>query len=275
MMAIFEKYWGVWVETLLPICGESHAIAIAFSLLLVELFTFYIPCVLFEVFEEQLESKRIEADKSTKQEVNRRAWKDVTITVFIVHPLLAIGFRKWLGSTLVFSGEVPSALDFLYIFVSGLICNDLGFYWAHRLFHEFPSLYKLHKIHHEFNFTRGIAAQYCHPIEGVVCNTLPSFINMIVWYNIFGQINVLLVGFWLGFRLLETLDAHNGFFISFSFCPTHWGDLGEGKYGIHHYFHHSHNTGNYGTPLLDRIFGTDDTYRTYVEGKKAKTKKKS
>jgi sterol desaturase/sphingolipid hydroxylase (fatty acid hydroxylase superfamily) len=80
--------------------------------------------------------------------------------------------------------------------------------------------------------------------------------------------------FWIGYRLLETLDAHNGFFIAFCHSPTHMGDLGEGKYGVHHYFHHSHNTGNYGTPFIDWFFGTDVAYRKYVNTQKAKSEAK-
>lgn len=273
-LTILENGWTFWVETMLHVCGGNSALAATASLCLVEMFTFYIPCVLFEIFEPQLESKRIEPNKTTRADVVRRAWRDVSITCFIVHPILFYFLAKAMGTGLLFNSPLPTLMDFLVCYISGLICNDFGFYWAHRLFHEYPALYKLHKIHHEFNFTRGIASQYCHPIEGVVCNTLPSFLNLIIWYNYYGEIHASLAMFWIGYRLLETLDAHNGFFIAFCHSPTHMGDLGEGKYGVHHYFHHSHNTGNYGTPFIDWFFGTDVAYRKYVNAQKAKSEAK-
>jgi len=272
-MELIQGAWTFWVETMLRICGENDAVASTISLCLVEILMFYIPCVLFEVFENQLESKRIEPTKSTRAEVVRKAWRDVSITVFIAHPIIFYGLAKAMGSSLLFTTQLPTFQEFVICYVSGLICNDVGFYWAHRAFHEFPSLYKLHKIHHEFNFTRGIASQYCHPIEGLFANTIPSFLNLIIWYYYCGEIHSSLVLMWIGYRLIETLDAHNGFFIALSWSPTHMGDLGEGKYGVHHYFHHSHNTGNYGTPMIDWIFGTDVTYRKYIDNQKAKAKK--
>jgi sterol desaturase/sphingolipid hydroxylase (fatty acid hydroxylase superfamily) len=273
MLSIANAFWTFWVDFIMNMCSQNAALASAASVCLVEFFFFYLPCVLFEIFEPQLEGKRIEKNKATREEVTKRAWRDVSIVVFVVHPVLFYGLSRKMGSTLEFDTQLPTLLDFVKVYVSGLFCNDFFFYWSHRLFHEVPALYKLHKIHHEFNFTRGIASQYCHPIEGVVCNTLPSFMNLIIWYYYYGQVHVTLVMFWVGYRLLETLDAHNGFFIHFCYSPTHMGDLGEGKYGVHHYFHHSHNTGNYGTPLLDWLFGTDVTYRNYIEKKKAKLKK--
>jgi len=55
-----------------------------------------------------------------------------------------------------------------------MIVEDTSFYWLHRLFHT-PRFYKLiHKKHHEFINTVGIASEYAHPLEFAFGNLLPS-----------------------------------------------------------------------------------------------------
>lgn len=37
----------------------------------------------------------------------------------------------------------------------------------HWLFHVYPSLYKYHKVHHEYDSVYTIMGQYNHPIEQI------------------------------------------------------------------------------------------------------------
>lgn len=52
------------------------------------------------------------------------------------------------------------------LFVS--IVEDAGFYWAHRLSHEFKFLYKYHKIHHEYTEVFSLVTEYTHPIDYII-----------------------------------------------------------------------------------------------------------
>jgi sterol desaturase/sphingolipid hydroxylase (fatty acid hydroxylase superfamily) len=57
--------------------------------------------------------------------------------------------------------------------------DDLFFYWGHRTFHTFKSLYKMHKIHHEYDKVFTFTTEYFHPfdyaIANVVMNSLLSY----------------------------------------------------------------------------------------------------
>jgi len=50
------------------------------------------------------------------------------------------------------------------------------FYWAHRVLHH-RRIYKyIHKQHHEFKATVGIAAEYAHPVESLLANAVPTMV---------------------------------------------------------------------------------------------------
>jgi sterol desaturase/sphingolipid hydroxylase (fatty acid hydroxylase superfamily) len=51
----------------------------------------------------------------------------------------------------------------MYWIVNRFLVNDFLFYWAHRALHH-PKLYgRIHKQHHLFKQTIGIAAEFAHP----------------------------------------------------------------------------------------------------------------
>merc|ERR1711907_598701 len=85
------------------------------------------------------------------------------------------------------------------------ICFDTWFYWCHRLLHH-PRLYWIHKQHHTFHATVGIAATYSHPLESLVSGLGSTMIgpmlfpsNIVVWWVYFAL------------RLYETVDSHCGY----------------------------------------------------------------
>jgi len=62
---------------------------------------------------------------------------------------------------------------------------------------------------------------------------------------------------WLFLRVLETVDAHSGYY--FPWSPFNWLAYGGSE---RHDFHHSHGTGNYGGAFVpwDALMGTDKAY---------------
>ena len=48
--------------------------------------------------------------------------------------------------------------------------DDLLYTFVHWAFHVYPSLYKYHKVHHEYDSVFSIMAQYCHPVEQLLGN---------------------------------------------------------------------------------------------------------
>jgi sterol desaturase/sphingolipid hydroxylase (fatty acid hydroxylase superfamily) len=61
-----------------------------------------------------------------------------------------------------------------------MLCEDINFYFSHRLLHH-PKLYPyIHKIHHEFYNTICIASEYAHPLEFVLGNLGPVSLGALI-----------------------------------------------------------------------------------------------
>mmetsp|Transcript_11278 Transcript_11278/g.1010 ORF Transcript_11278/g.1010 Transcript_11278/m.1010 type:complete len:140 (+) Transcript_11278:589-1008(+) len=137
-----------------------------------------------------------------------------------------------------------------------MICEDFSFYWAHRILHTFPFLYKkVHKIHHEFVNSVSISSSYAHPIEYILGNSVPTALGFMILGNKCHFVTYLI---WLGIRLFETIDGHCGY--EFSWSPYRLIPLsGSSEY---HNYHHSHNVGTYCSffTFWDTIFGTNKDY---------------
>jgi len=179
------------------------------------------------------------------------------VTHFIVSPisfwLLFPVFKTYgmpvqesLPSAWVFFGQ--SALFFL-------ICDFL-FYWAHRLLHHRRIYGYIHKKHHRFQTTVGIAAEYAHPVEDVLANSFPTIAG-----PMFMNCHMAVFWFYLAIRIWETVDAHSGY--SFPWSP--WSLIKSIQGGSErHDFHHSHNMGNFGMlHIWDRLMGTDKYYNDW------------
>lgn len=52
-----------------------------------------------------------------------------------------------------------------------IIAADFYYYWAHRLFHTIPVLWKFHSIHHSIKHMDWIAAYRTHPIDTAITNS--------------------------------------------------------------------------------------------------------
>jgi sterol desaturase/sphingolipid hydroxylase (fatty acid hydroxylase superfamily) len=116
----------------------------------------------------------------------------------------------------------------------------------------------VHKKHHRFNYSIGIAAEYAHPIEDILCNIIPTFAGCLLMGS-----HVITLWPWFGLRLLETIETHSGY--NFNCSPTKFLPFLNGA--IRHDFHHSHNTGSFGamTPFWDYVMGTDRNFKEYME----------
>jgi sterol desaturase/sphingolipid hydroxylase (fatty acid hydroxylase superfamily) len=71
-------------------------------------------------------------------------------------------------------------------------------------------------------------------------------------------------------RILETHDAHGGY--EFSWSPFRLVPLSTSA--TYHYYHHSHNIGNYSTffTIWDTVFGSNKAYYKYIAECEEKSK---
>eukprot|EP00124_Ichthyophonus_hoferi_P001457 Ihof_evm12s76 gene=Ihof_evmTU12s76 len=111
-------------------------------------------------------------------------------------------------------GPPPSVIEGAAQILGFMLIEDFMFYWLHRGLHH-KSIYKyVHKKHHEFKTTVGIASEYAHPIEEFLANTLPFMTGPLLL-----QSHLCVMNTWIIVRISETVDAHGGY--EWPFSPFH------------------------------------------------------
>mmetsp|Transcript_23425 Transcript_23425/g.23170 ORF Transcript_23425/g.23170 Transcript_23425/m.23170 type:complete len:110 (+) Transcript_23425:2-331(+) len=71
----------------------------------------------------------------------------------------------------------PSWKELIPQIVFFMVIEDTFFYWSHRLLHT-PLFYSIiHKQHHEYTNTIGIASEYSSPIDFILTSVLTSAIG--------------------------------------------------------------------------------------------------
>ena len=179
-----------------------------------------------------------------------------TISQLITSPLLTYYiypiFLRF-GMT-PFEAELP---DTFTIFKTMLLChlfNEFGFYFTHRLLHSTLLYGYIHKQHHEYKGTIGLAAEYAHPVEVLLSNIVPTIGGFLLVST--GHPLTLLI--WLGLRLEQTYMAHSGY--CFKNTILDYIGLAHAENAAFHDYHHAINSGNFGSFFSDYIFGTCDKY---------------
>jgi len=123
-------------------------------------------------------------------------------------------------------------------FMIALLLREVLFYTSHRALHH-PKIYaQIHKQHHKFTAPMAFAAQYAHPIEHLLANTMPIVLPLMLM-----RANILTFGLFLTSQLVETSSVHSGY--DFAWARAH--DL-----------HHEKFRMNYGAiGIMDKLLGTD------------------
>lgn len=159
--------------------------------------------------------------------------------------------------------DIPSLFTLSWQLLFCFYVEDIGFSLAHRLFHEYPILYKnIHKVHHLYTQAVGISATYTHPIEFVIGNMIPVGIPAIILGRRMHLVTFLM---WTSLRILATTNNHSGY--DFPWIP--WELLPFKGTPSYHDYHHSGGdfSGNYSgqSNILDSIWGTNKKYlREYL-----------
>jgi sterol desaturase/sphingolipid hydroxylase (fatty acid hydroxylase superfamily) len=134
--------------------------------------------------------------------------------------------------------------------VEALVVVEVAGYWAHRLHHEIPLLWKLHRVHHSSEQMDWLASAHLHPLDSATSRILAVAPLALLGFSreTFGVTLVLLQ--------LHAIFQHANF-------RTRFGRLGTAISSPH--FHHWHHAGdpeardrNYAGmfPWVDRLFGT-------------------
>ena len=174
--------------------------------------------------------------------------------MLVIQPVALYLVGSYVLSLPARDAALPNLMECAVHIFGALVTNEVLFYIAHRLFHEFPVLYKIHKKHHEYRGTISIAAQHANPIEDVVANITPTLA-----YVFYMELPTPLIVGWLIMRIWETYESHSGYCFKKTWLSK-IGLLNAARVEFHD-FHHTANVGNYGTNLfLDRLLHTEDEF---------------
>ena len=192
----------------------------------------------------------------------RECVQDALLGQLVVRPLLIYGaFPLFVGfaSMRMDAASLPSCRSLLLQFLGCMLLDDFLFYWTHRALHHYPLLYKhIHKQHHKFGHTVGLAVEYAHPVEDLL-NAASTMAGPVL----FGS-HMALVWLYPTIKLTQSIDAHSGYDLPFPLSI--WSAVDAMDCAPAHSFHHSRNTGMYGGYFVfwDRMMGTDASYKAYL-----------
>jgi sterol desaturase/sphingolipid hydroxylase (fatty acid hydroxylase superfamily) len=174
--------------------------------------------------------------------------------VLLAPPLavLAIGVRH------IMPADFLAAMRGLPLWIGlplGLLVADIGSYWGHRFSHEWPLLWRFHKLHHSAEHLDFLVNGRAHPVD-------------LVWVRLWGLVPLYMLG--LGNAgpagsLVPVVVTLVGTVLSFFVHANVRWRLGPVESLVatpaFHHWHHSrtdHIDHNYAAtfPFLDRAFGT-------------------
>lgn len=87
-----------------------------------------------------------------------------------------------------------------------MLVSDTCSYWAHRALHHRLVYRYVHKQHHAFTQSVGIASEYTHPVEYVLGNMLPFIVGPLLL-----RAHLYTVAVWYVWTIGEAVDGHSGY----------------------------------------------------------------
>jgi sterol desaturase/sphingolipid hydroxylase (fatty acid hydroxylase superfamily) len=258
----YQDYVSLW---------GSPAVAMAFGTMILDLVTFWVLNLgmyivyhiqhpFFEKYKINMNPWPWNADREEWKLMLKRTLLTIVLNQFILLPFFAYAEALITGVPLTFEDQAfPDPLTLILQVTFFMLMEDMTFYFGHRLLHNKRIYRFIHKQHHEYNTTVGLASFYAHPVEFVLVNMFPATIGpKLLW----GKCHIVTFWMWIILRTAETVDGHCGY--DFSWSPYRLLPLSGGSQ--YHDFHHSHNVGNYGSffSLWDTVFGTNSIYFKYL-----------
>ncbi|KAK3346511.1 fatty acid hydroxylase superfamily-domain-containing protein [Lasiosphaeria hispida] len=243
MLDILSSPWATIVATYSPRKIEF------FGTLLIQLIFFWLPAIAYTSLDTLLPafSARHKLQPAPKQPTAAEikhctliALRNQAQSILTSLALIALAALTARPSRFRITTTLPTLPELTRDLALCGLLRELIFYPTHRLLHT-PRLYRaVHKVHHEFTAPVAMAAQYAHPVEQFVANTLPIALPPVLLGAHIVTMWVFLAG-----MLVETATVHSGY----DFL---------GGVARKHDAHHERFTVHYGVfGLLDWALGTD------------------
>lgn len=253
-----HKYWD-------RLFGSMHQHVAEFllsSLTPITVYTIY-SLVMLPIYYMQhpfLEQFKIQRDRSwpwldEREHVRRQFWKltfrSVKFTLcnlFVLLPLMAIS--KIILSNITGTEDPnlfqtdpehwPTLMENTRNMILLALFHEFGFYSTHRIMHTYPSLYKYHKVHHEYKMNTTLASQHNHPIDFILSIGGPALLAVFIVNPHSSTLFQFTV-----WTMVANLDDHVGY--SFPWSPVRWFPFSAAT--DEHEFHHSKNLGCFASKL--------------------------
>jgi len=147
---------------------------------------------------------------------------------------------KWLPAESFDFSAMPTTWRLARDVAAFVVCYEVLFFYAHRFCHTNKTLYqRVHKLHHTWTAPVSYAAIFCHPLEHIICNSIPAAAGPLLCQTHFVTFLVFVF-----VSLGHTTGVHCGFW---------WGTDDNGM----HDEHHNKFNVNYGvTGVMDTLYGT-------------------
>jgi sterol desaturase/sphingolipid hydroxylase (fatty acid hydroxylase superfamily) len=156
-----------------------------------------------------------------------------------IMPLVDANFRAAIGNQ-------PVLLQAVEI----IIIADVGYYLIHRMFHQFPFLWRFHAVHHSIEEMDWLAAHRVHPVDQVLTRGVSMCVPLAMGY---APAAFVIFGAFFGWH---SLLKHSN--VKVSFGPLRW-ILATPTY---HHWHHGNQPEAFDKnfagqlPIIDILFGT-------------------
>jgi sterol desaturase/sphingolipid hydroxylase (fatty acid hydroxylase superfamily) len=201
--------------------------------------------------------------------LSRRITTPLLIVPLIFSTVATGHFAYWVLSGIVGPPSHPvgpaGPATLVAFTISMLIVYDLAYYLYHRMQHEIPLMWELHKVHHSAEIMVGVTKDRVHPLDEIMNRwwdgVIPGFFYGIwLFYaldpveltifgiNIYALRNIILM---MDFVRHTHLKLSYGRYLSLILLSPHYHQL-------HHSTAEKHIDKNYGLTLTiwDRVFGT-------------------
>ncbi|GIJ99450.1 hypothetical protein Aspvir_001582 [Aspergillus viridinutans] len=236
-----ESMWKEIVASYLPQTIEFA------GTVLIQVISFWLPSLCYISLDALFPSfsQRHKLQPAPRQPSRRDIWQ--CFVVVVQNSVLSMGLHlfqifvlKRGTSAFRIQASLPPLTEFLRDFILSILLREALFYYSHRFLHR-PFFYaKIHKRHHKFTAPIALAAQYAHPIEHIVANTLPITLPPQILRS-----HILTFWAFLAYELANTATVHSGYDFFKNKAKMH--DLHHEKFNLHY--------GSIG--LLDWLHGTN------------------
>ncbi|MEA2744943.1 MAG: hypothetical protein QOG25_3314 [Acetobacteraceae bacterium] len=201
--------------------------------------------------------------------LSRRIFIPLLVIPLAISTYAAGHFAYWVLSSILGPPSHPAApagpVLLTAFTVTMLIAYDLSYYFYHRMQHQIPILWELHKVHHSAQVMIGVTKDRVHPIDEIMNRWWDGLIPGLcygIWLffaldpvevtvfgiNVYALRNILLM---MDFVRHTHLKLSYGRFLSLILLSPHYHQL-------HHSIAEKHWDRNFGLTFSfwDRLFGT-------------------